>query len=574
MRHLHSTCSDTISPCSTSLRPDPSGQQDDRQARWRPLPFDIELSRSWGAAATSKRAVVEVSIDSGPHCTGCIPLAAGRYVVGRSSAAHLRIADPQLGLHHAVIDVDEGAVMVTQLSGQAPLRLDGEAVTGTRSIRLPARLSIGMNDLWIAIPRLVADCGGGPDWTSAGKVVALPNDPWRHVVQRGPDRPMEPERDPITPPNAVEVLRTPPATALIGAAVAVLGAGAIVVLLGQMMVALLASFGAVASAATWLVGAAPTWRDNRRSRRAGVIERQRFLDDLAAARIAARQRHLIVHADLGRIIAIADALAGPVPLPSDVWTRRLADGGAGGPGDSRDDDRDGRATFYPVIGTGTSRWTPTIEGEVGPDSVTDIDCVATINDVPIPLGLTCGEVVAISGGPTERHALLRSIVCQLAVRHGPADWQLVVVSADRQKWGWADWLPHCRFAAGTLLIADRSDADQFATAISPADGPAPRPTVLIVDDPTLLAVRTSVLRRFVARVQPATLTTIETGAPTPALCHAVVEVGSTGAVITTRLDGSAGGVADTASSISMCGLSMERSASIARSLAKLVDPEY
>ena len=148
-----------------------------------------------------------------------------------------------------------------------------------------------------------------------------------------------------------------------------------------------------------------------------------------------------------------------------LFRSRLAGGCAGGSGDGGDGDRDGRATFYPVIGTGTSRWTPTFEGEVSPDSVTDIDCVATITDVPIPLALACGEVVAISGGLTERHALLRSIVCQLAVRHGPADWQLVIVSADRQKWGWADWLPHCRSAAGTLLIADRSDAGQFATVL-------------------------------------------------------------------------------------------------------------
>ena len=124
------------------------------------------------------------------------------------------------------------------------------------------------------------------------------------------------------------------------------------------------------------------------------------------------------------------------------------------------------------------------------------------------------------------------------------------------------------------MIADGADPDQLATVLSLADGTMPRPTLLVVDDPSLFAVSASALRRFVARVRPATLTTIEAGAPTPALCHAVIEVGSTGVVITTRLDGSAGGVADAASSILMCGLSMERSASIGRSVATLVDPEY
>ena len=518
------------------------------------------------SGATSKRVAVEVSIDSGPDCTGCVPLAAGRYVVGRSPAAHLRIEDPQLGLHHAVIAIDKGAVTVTQLSGQAPIRLDGEPVTGTQSVSLPARLSIGMNDLQIAVPGPVAEWADRAA-RATGDVAAVPNDPWRRIVQRGPDQQIEPARNPITLPLPVEMQRTPPATAVIGAAVAVLGAGAIAVVPGQMMFALFAAFGGLASAATWLVGAGSTWRVNRRSRRAGAIDRQRFLDDLASARLAARQHHLAVHADLGHIIAIAGALAGPLPLRSDVWTRRLAGGGLG------DGDRDDRATFQPVIGTGTSRWTPTLEGKVSPDSVTDIDSVATINDVPIPLALACGEVVAISGGLTARDALLRSIVCQLAVRHGPADWQLVIVSPDRQKWGWAGWFPHSHTAAGTILIADSADPDQLATVLSLADGTMPRPTLLVVDDPSLLAVSASAVRRFVARVQPAVLTPIEIGAPTPAMCHAAIEVGSTGAVMTTRLDGSAGGFADAASSISMCGLSAERAAAIARSMAKLVDPE-
>ena len=88
-----------------------------------------------------------------------------------------------------------------------------------------------------------------------------------------------------------------------------------------------------------------------------------------------------------------------------------------------------------MIGMGTIRWSPTLDRDrdVGPDTVTDIDRAATIHDVAIPVALRAGEVTAISGGASERDALLRSIVCQMAVRHGPADWQLVIVSDDRQK---------------------------------------------------------------------------------------------------------------------------------------------
>lgn len=539
-------------------------------------PPHITSDNDLALTKTTSKAVVVVSIDSGPGCSGSILLARGRHVIGRSPAAHIRIADGRLGLHHAVLDVGEESVTVTQLSGQAPIRLDGDPVDGTRVVQLPARLSIGMNELRVALPEYLSD---RPNPT--GIVVAAPHESARFVVQRGRDQlrspfsslPSSPRDALLTLPAPVEVLRTPPTAALVGVVLGVLVVAIAAGLFGQSSVALPGMFGVVAALVAWTVGSVPTWQCNRRSLRSGEADRRRFLDELASARHATRDRHTRKHSSLREIIEIADALVGPIPLRSDVWQHRLGrvdqrvSGGIGG-----SDVGQAPAVFRPVIGRGNIRWTPELDGEVCRDSVAHVDCAATIDDVGIPFDLVCGEVVAITGG-LERDALARSIVCQMAVHHGPADWQLVVVSGDRTKWEWAQWLPHVRTLAGTVLIVDPDDAEELDVALILAGSPGVRPVLLMVDDPALLAVSASPLCRFVERVHPATLVTIEAGTPLPAVCVAVIEIGSTGAVMTTRLDGSTDETGEVASSISMSGLSMECAAGIALPLAKLIDPE-
>lgn len=50
--------------------------------------------------------------------------------------------------------------------------------------------------------------------------------------------------------------------------------------------------------------------------------------------------------------------------------------------------------------------------------------------------------LSVVGDMDEVRALARSMICQLAAFHSPADMQIIVVSAAPTEWEWAKWLPH------------------------------------------------------------------------------------------------------------------------------------
>ncbi|HET9876929.1 MAG TPA: type VII secretion protein EccCa, partial [Mycobacterium sp.] len=83
------------------------------------------------------------------------------------------------------------------------------------------------------------------------------------------------------------------------------------------------------------------------------------------------------------------------------------------------------------------------------DPVTDtalrrfLDTHAVLTDVPVTIEMF-GPAVLLDGEPSCARALLRAMLCQLAVLHGP-DLLLVaavVAEANREHWDWLKWLPH------------------------------------------------------------------------------------------------------------------------------------
>jgi DNA segregation ATPase FtsK/SpoIIIE-like protein len=68
-----------------------------------------------------------------------------------------------------------------------------------------------------------------------------------------------------------------------------------------------------------------------------------------------------------------------------------------------------------------------------------------VHDVPRPLHLFDQMGWSFFTEPQQRQiiqGLLRALVCQLCVFHGPDDVQLAIVSDDAEAWDWAKWLPH------------------------------------------------------------------------------------------------------------------------------------
>ena len=68
-----------------------------------------------------------------------------------------------------------------------------------------------------------------------------------------------------------------------------------------------------------------------------------------------------------------------------------------------------------------------------------------VHDVARPLHLWDQMGWALFAEPAQRavvQGLLRALVCQLAVFHGPDDVRVAIISDDPQAWDWAKWLPH------------------------------------------------------------------------------------------------------------------------------------
>jgi DNA segregation ATPase FtsK/SpoIIIE-like protein len=75
--------------------------------------------------------------------------------------------------------------------------------------------------------------------------------------------------------------------------------------------------------------------------------------------------------------------------------------------------------------------------------------------------------VVVFADPEQRpavQAMLRAMVCQLCVWHGPDVVQVAIITEDAEAWEWAKWLPHVRDrvlvdASGParLIFSDVSD---------------------------------------------------------------------------------------------------------------------
>jgi DNA segregation ATPase FtsK/SpoIIIE, S-DNA-T family len=125
-----------------------------------------------------------------------------------------------------------------------------------------------------------------------------------------------------------------------------------------------------------------------------------------------------------------------------------------------------------------------------------------VTDAPVTIELTAASTVTVVGETGRARALLRAMVCQLAVLHSPADLSIaaVVGQMQREHWEWLKWLPHHRHPGATDGGTAPMRAND-ARALGPR-GHDDRRTVVIVDtdavgpsaDPHIPDPHTTVLR--------------------------------------------------------------------------------
>ncbi|WP_059016022.1 type VII secretion protein EccCa [Mycobacterium sp. M26] len=183
-------------------------------------------------------------------------------------------------------------------------------------------------------------------------------------------------------------------------------------------------------------------------------QRRRYLehlDDLGAQLDAAAQRQ-------------RDVLTWMHPAPTALWSL------VGGPRmwERRAADRD---VGHVRIGVGAQRQCrPIVLPPTAPAA--DLDPVTAeafrrwvhhhciVGEVPIALAITGVPVIAVAGPPQDSRALMRAMVCQLAVLHAP---NVILIAAlvdpaRRAEWDWLKWLPHTRHPrSGTPMVYERAE---------------------------------------------------------------------------------------------------------------------
>jgi DNA segregation ATPase FtsK/SpoIIIE, S-DNA-T family len=161
---------------------------------------------------------------------------------------------------------------------------------------------------------------------------------------------------------------------------------------------------------------------------------------------------------------------------------------------------------------------------------------ARLELAPVRVDLDKGGVVGLVGPRDPALAVARSLLCQAAVLHGPADLRIAVLTdgAGRDVWDWAKWLPHVRDAssggARRLLAADSGAAAALAAELADPDRGDARRALVVLDDPALIEGRGAPGRALLRRAEQISGIVLASSAERlPASCTTVVELSTGGA---------------------------------------------
>ena len=105
---------------------------------------------------------------------------------------------------------------------------------------------------------------------------------------------------------------------------------------------------------------------------------------------------------------------------------------------------------------------------------------ATVADVPVTVDVSASVTIDVEGPTASARALVRAMVCQLAVLHGPSAVAIaaVVDETSAPEWDWLKWLPHHRSTSSTDAVGAARMTYRSTSQLSP--GTTAR-TLVIVD---------------------------------------------------------------------------------------------
>lgn len=509
-----------------------------------------------------RELVVVNGLDAGRR----FPLATGTVVVGRAPGCDIVLPHGTLSRRHARITVAaDGALTIDDLGSHNGTWLAGEPVVAPVPLPEGTQLRLGALELDVR----PVDESDRP----------LAFDPQRQTTAAGTIPFNRPPRPAAPPPPAEVAPPAPPRTgqgktplSLIGILTPLLFAGVMYKVMGSVQFLLFAGL-------TPLMGIANAIDSKRKGKRSDRSERERFAREMRA--FEERLAGLAGDDRARRAAALPDPaeVVRRVALPSvTLWERRY---------DHHD--------FLKLrAGVGDVPWHPPVaeasrQGDVPDDLAALLEAAGTLSRSPVELDLAGGGVVGIVGDRPAALALARSLVCQAAVHHGPADLPMMVLARPEAaaEWDWVKWLPHTRDAtgAGRVLSADPELSARMVEARLRAaetrDRPGPRrpggespggPTLLVVvDDESLTEGRRAPTRSLLwgEGGLVAGIVVAPTVDRLPAVCTAVIEI--------TDVDGGADLVLPRAGQRVVgfvpAGMADEVARSCAQRLARFEDPE-
>lgn len=386
-----------------------------------------EKNRSPRMATVGTR--IKARVVAGPDAGRVRAMAAGSWVIGRSSSADLVLTDPGLSRRHARVTVTADAVHVADL-GSSNGTFVGAIPVGPRGRLVPVGVPVTMAGTVLVLGRPPAAA------EHATTAESGPRGDGTIGINRPPRVP--PEREP-----AVVPFPAPPATSerpRLSAVVLVLPLAVSLLAAGLLRSPMYLAFGLLGPAMS--LGQYATDR-RRHAERAGA-EQARHTADVVHARNRLgwllEQERAVRRSECPDLAALAAACA---HATAELWARR--------PGD---------ADWLELsLGLGTLPARTAVraqDGELHRPRLADVPVTVSLPGWGV-LGVAAeavsGTASAACGrrvGPWVRAAvsdLARSLAVQAVVRHGPRDLNVWVLAESQEalaEWEWLCWTPHAR----------------------------------------------------------------------------------------------------------------------------------
>jgi S-DNA-T family DNA segregation ATPase FtsK/SpoIIIE len=471
--------------------------------------------------------------------------------IGRGDGVDVRLASNAVSKRHCTITVNDATLRVVDHGSR-----NGTVVRGHR-------VGDGGADVDFGEP-----IGCGPAVVVV-RAIPSPDTPAkvRALFADAPTGPVPYYRSPVDLPMApasdIELPAPPrkPRTGrpgLIGLLLPMAMAAGLVWFTGQLLYALFALMGPVMMMVTTADRAGQNRRVRKKSRRRYRQELADFAEELDDACNHEVRRRREICPDLAELVRRGQCASAA------LWSRRR-----------------NHPNFMTLsVGLAETPWEPPIAEP--PDDLGDLTDIVeagrTLHAAPVLVEASAGTTIGLAGEREAALASARGLLTQIAILHGPAEVRALIVTSRRHAddWDWAKWLPHVRpsFAGGRLLVVVADDhglVDSASIDDVLADTGAGSDIVAVIDTEGLADSGDVAIRRLL-RTPGAPVTGIVI-APTadglPDVCELVIAHHDADGEATCRWPREAGRTLD----VVIGGLSAPTATAVARSLARLVDPD-